>query len=110
MHGIDSDGAQPVDLEGIPRPKGFVFYGSTKIERNSKSVNVSATASVSYRPPEGELLRDSIEKHRQVHQEVLRCVWFNAEARKIAAETGSDVPFSEPEHDFINPPDEEYGF
>lgn len=88
----DQDGGvERVNLEDVPRQKGFTFYGSTKIERNSRSVNASATASVTYTPPDDERLEVSIEKWEQVHREVLKRCWDNAQERKIAIEEGRDL-------------------
>lgn len=102
------EGTQDVDLSSMPRPRGMTLYGSTKIERNSKSVNATATASVTYAPPENESYAKSLDIFQQVHHEALKRTWFNAELRKAAvevAELGGDATQFEPdfETNYITP-------
>jgi hypothetical protein len=85
------DGPNDVDLSDMVKPEGFTFYASAKVERNSRSVVATATASVFYRPPTTEPLHVSMEKQQQVHKEILRRAWQTAEERKASIEAGYDL-------------------
>lgn len=78
------EGTLPVDLSTLPRPRGMTIYGSTKLERNSKSVNISSSASITYTPPEGEPYKVSMDKFEQLQWEAQKRCWDNAESRQNA--------------------------
>lgn len=98
----DQNGStEQVDLSDIPRQKGFTFYGSVKIEQNSRSINAIATSSVTYSPPPDELLSTALDKWEQVSLEVQRRIWDVAQARKIALQEGTDVAMPQFERNYI---------
>jgi hypothetical protein len=84
-------GTIPIDMESVPRPKGFTLYGSIKLEQNSRSFNVIATASVTYTAPEDESPRDSLDLFEQVEAEAIRRVWLVGQQARVNAETGMNL-------------------